>query len=380
MPNDRESRRIAQEVVVEAITTHTVWLHRASSAQVNRMVAEFDELAGELPAKLAERLDNLAPAELAAFSRGRYTTDRLKGLRNLIDKWAESLARAVTTENAKSLEELAGYEAGFARSLVADAVTGAVAAAPAAAAVYESAMQQPVLGQMVEDMFDEVPRRTRSIVYSQIRQGISNGQTNQQIIRALRGTKALKYKDGALNWTRNEIDNLVRTSRGHVSNVAYESTYEALGVEEVVDVATIDFRVTKYCASIDGRRHKVGTAHPRPPYHYRCRTVQAPSFAGNIMGNRPYVRAFKPVGEIPKDKRPDDMIGQVSASTNYPQWFARQPASFQRQWLGPTRYELYKKGGYKIERFSDPLGGELTIAELRARDRETFERLFADAA
>lgn len=376
MPNDRQSRRIAQQAVVETMVTHSVWLHRASTAQVNRMLAEFDELAGQLASALSDRLDNLTPAELAAFSRGRYTTDRLKGLRNVIDRWAESLATAISTENASALEELAGYEANYARNLVANAVTGTVAAAPSAAAVYREAMQQPVLGEMVEDMLSAAPDRARRQVYSTIRQGVSQGNTNHQIVRSIRGTRAMRYKDGVLQSSRTEIERVVRTARNHVSNVAYEETYQALGVEELVWVSTLDGMTSRVCSVRDGERYRVGSNHPRPPAHPNCRSVLSPSFDGNIMGQRPYVRAFEPVGQIPKDQRPPDMVGQVSASTTYPQWFARQPASFQREWLGPTRYDLYKKGGYKIERFVDPLGGQLTIAELRARDAETFRRLF----
>lgn len=101
------------------------------------------------------------------------------------------------------------------------------------------------------------------------------------------------------------------------------------------------------------------------------------SLDGNIAGKRPYVRAFQPVGKIPKDKRPDDMIGQVSAKTNYADWFGRQPAGFQKEWLGEKRYALYKQGGYKIDRFVDPLKGkEYTLDQLQARDAETFAQLF----
>ena len=94
------------------------------------------------------------------------------------------------------------------------------------------------------------------------------------------------------------------------------------------------------------------------------------------MGNRPYVRAFKPVGQIPKDERPADMIGQVSGRTTFASWFDRQPASFQREWLGASRYDLYRQGDYTLDRFIDPTGRKLTLAELRQRDTATFEELF----
>ena len=109
---------------------------------------------------------------------------------------------------------------------------------------------------------------------------------------------------------------------------------------------------------------------------HNCRTVQVPSLAADIMGERPYVRAFKPIGEVPQGQRTKNMVGQVSANTRYRDWFARQPANFQREWLGKTRYQLYKKGKYTIDRFVDPVGRQYTIPELRARDAETFREVF----
>ncbi len=91
MPNDRESRRIAQERIIEAMARHTSYLHRASTAQVNDMRKVVDKLGSELAALVSERLDGLAPAELQAFAAGRYHTDRLKGLRKSLDQWGAAL-------------------------------------------------------------------------------------------------------------------------------------------------------------------------------------------------------------------------------------------------------------------------------------------------
>lgn len=376
MPSDRESRRIAQQRVVEAMTRHTSYLHRASTAQINAMREAIDSLSGDMLRDVSDRLDNLTPGELRAFARGRYSTDRLKGLRNTIDGWAVKMGERINALAKGGFEELAGHEAQFARRLLVESIEDAVPAAPAAGAVYSAAMAQPVLGELVDNMLADVPERTKRQVYARMRQGIAQGETNHQIIRALRGTKALNYKDGTLQWARNEVERVVRTGRNHISNVAYEETYEALGVTELVWTSTLDGRTSSICASRDGERHKVGTNHPKPPAHPNCRSVLAPSFDGDIMGKRPYVRAFKPVGQIPKGDRPKDMIGQVSAGTTYSKWFERQPASFQREWLGETRYKLYRDGSYTLDRFVDPIQGKLTIEQLRQRDAATFKELF----
>ena len=113
----------------------------------------------------------------------------------------------------------------------------------------------------------------------------------------------------------------------------------------------------------------------RPPYHYNCRTVQVGcNKDGKIDGKRPYVADTRSVKDIQKDECADK-IGQVDANTNYPEWFARQSASFQREVLGKTKYELYKKGGYTFENFVDNVGNPYTIAELKELDAKTFREL-----
>lgn len=380
MPSDRDARRIAQQRMVEAMARHSSYLHRAATAQVNEMREAVDKLGAELARSLSDRLDNLSPAELQAFAQGRYHTDRLKGLRKTIDQWAASLGTQIDTLAKSGFEELAGHEADYARRMLGEVLEDDLPKAPTAAAAYGAAMRSPVLGEMVDEMLSAIPERTRQQVYSAVRQGIAQGQTNSEIVRALRGTRALQYRDGILQQTRNSVERVVRTGRNHVSNVAYEETYAALGVEELVWTSTLDGRTSEICASRDGQRYKVGENHPKPPAHPNCRSVLAPSLDGEVMGRRPYVRAFKPVGQIPKGERPADMIGQVAPGTTYAKWFDRQPASFQKEWLGPTRYELYRKGDYSISRFVDPTGKKLTLAELRERDKSTFAELFGESA
>lgn len=377
MKHDDKLLRAAQSRVVEAIARHTAYLHRAATAQSNEVTEAVTKLGDQLAGLISERLEGLAPAELQAFAQGRYHTDRLKGLKKAIDRWGDELEATIYQLTLPGFEELAGHESEYARELLASSLEDAdLPTAPAAAAAFSAAKSQPIMGQLLEELVADIPERTRRQVYSTIRQGIAEGQASQQIVRALRGTRALNYKDGVLQTTRTAAERMVRTGRAHISNVSYEETYRALGVEEVVWTSTLDGRTTLICASRDGQRYEVGTDHPRPPAHYQCRSVLAPSFGGDIMGQRPYVRAFRPVGQIPKGKRPDDMIGQVSANTNYAKWFARQPAGFQREWLGDTRYKLYKQGDYTIDRFVDPTGRKLTLEELRQRDRETFRELF----
>lgn len=396
-----EELAAAQRAIVAALAQHASHNYRASSAVVNRINAEIDRLAVELVALLGERLESLSAAELQAFLAGKYTTSKLKSLKSAIDAWAVALNQSVQAEWVVSATALAGYEASYASNLMARTLEGVAETGVTAAQAYKAAMEQPVLGQLVRSMLSSIADDTKVRIYSAIRQGVSAGQTNAEVIRSLRGNQDFKYQDGLLQITKNDASRIVRTARNHVANVAYEQTYKALGVQFVVWCSTLDGRTSKVCASRDGMRYRVDEAHPSPPAHPNCRSVLAPSFDGDLIGNRPYVRAlkvrggykideegnraeraasFRSIGDMTKSQREKAGldVGQVAAGTNYAKWFGNQDAAFQREWLGPARYSLYQKGGYTLDRFVDPAGKQYNLEQLRARDEETFKQVFGE--
>ena len=396
-----EELAAAQRAIVAALAQHASHNYRASSAVVNRINAEIDRLARELALELGERLEELSAAEVQAFLSGKYTTSSLKALKAALDGWAVALNQSIQAEWFVSATALAGYEAAYASNLMAKAFVGIAESGVTAAQAYNAAMAQPVLGQLVKSMLSSIAESTKVRVYASIRQGISSGQTNAEVIRALRGTQALKHQDGLLQITKNDASKVVRTARNHVANVAYQQTYQALGVQFVIWCSTLDGRTSFVCASRDGMRYRIDEPHPVPPAHPNCRSVLAPSFLDELIGNRPFVRAlkvrggyrineegnrearpasFRSIGDMTKKQREKAglEVGQVSANTSYAKWFGDQDAAFQREWLGPARYDLYKKGGYSLERFVDPQGKQYNLDQLRARDEETFKQVFGE--
>ena len=365
--------RREQALLLEAMVRHDTYLYRYGSSVVNETQAAFKLSSDKMLRQLSEQLDNLSASELTALSRGKYRTKGLKAVRDTLTDWTKTSGQDMVGIFRKRAESLAGAEAGYMADLFDNLIEDAPKVAVEAAALYATAAGTAVTGNFVEEMLEGISVAARRRIDSTIRQGITDGQTNSEIVKAIRGTNALKNKDGVLVTSVNSIDAIVRTSINHVSAVAYNEAYEQLGVTEVMDVSTIDGRTTIQCAGYDGRRHKVGTVHPMPPYHLRCRTRQTPVMASIGLGKRPYVAHFKPLGKVPKGERD---VGQISADTTFPQWFKTQDKAFQEGWLGKSRYELYKSGGYTIDRFVDPLGRELTLDELRLKDRETFKKLF----
>lgn len=390
----------AQKAIVKALAQHTAYSHRASTRVANEINALIDKTAQELSRGVAELLDELTGAERKAFSAGKYTTPALKRLKNIIDDAGKDISENAAKIWLESAREMAGYESGYMYELMQRAVDGLPTATISAASIVSEARNRPMAGgQLVNELLSGLGVDTKVAIYSHIRSGITGGETNTQIVRGLRGTKSLKYQDGLFNRTRRDVERVVRTTRNHVANTAYEQTYAELGVKYVVVAATLDGRTSKYCASVDGKRYRADDDYPRPPYHPNCRTVIVPSFDDELVGNRPFVRSLKvrggyrineegereklsphyrPVGRMTKRQRERAglKIGQVHAKTTFASWFKNQDAEFQSEWLGPTRYKLYRQGDYTLDRFVDPRGREYTISELKQKDAKTFDAIF----
>ena len=380
----------AQRAIVAALSQHAAYSYRASSAAVNQIHKEVDKLARALTASLAERLGDLTDAEMQAFVAGRYTTPRLRALKSEIDDWGKALGKTIRERWKVSAEQLARYESKYVADLMGNVLEGKKAPV-GTAVILAQAARQPIMGDLVSDLLADIAPNVRKRIYSTIRQGLSEGQSNSQIIRALRGTPAMRYRDGLMQLARRDVERVVRTARNHVSNTAYEETYKALGVRYVVWTSTLEGRTCAACAAMDGKRFKIGESHQRPPVHPNCRCMLSPVLDDEVIGNRPYVRAlkvkkrdgsydFRGIGDMTQKQREEAglKVGQVEAKTTFSSWFSNQDTEFQKQWLGPSRYKLYRDGDYSLERFVDPLGKQYTLSELRQRDAKTFKEIFGD--
>ena len=365
----------AQKALLDALSQHQAYLYRASSQNINDLIKVFDKLSSEQLLKLSELFEDLSESERNAlqglnFSSKAKASRNIEEIKTILNEWFSSLNTELPAVFEQSAIALAVYEAGYTVALMGEAlkINGEK--------IYQKAKKAPFSGgQLVDYLFSDIAANLRKKVEYVIRDGFSQGQTNQQITQRIKGRKSLDYKDGILQSERYVIERQVRTSRSHVSNAAYIDVYKALGYEYVKVVATLDGRTCKYCASIDGKVYHIDDpTRPRFPVHPNNRTTYVGCDKdGNVTGLRPFVADKRSVKNIPKDDR-NGKIGQVNANTSYKSWFDDQDDSFKRQWLGKSKYELYKSGDYSIDKFSDPLNKRgYTLVELKALDKETFE-------
>ena len=367
----------AQKALIDALSQHQAYLYRASSQSVNELTAQFNKLSNVQLLRLSELLENLTDSERKALQRLNFSS-RAKASRNIeeikviLNEWFKSIDEDLSSEFEKSAVSLAVYEASYTSNLIAGS-----AAVVSGEKIYKTIKKTPYSGgQLVDYLFSDISASLRKKVEYVIRDGISQGQTNQQIIQRIKGRKSLDYKDGLLQSERYVIERQVRTARSHVSNTSYLQTYEALGFTHIKFVSVLDGRSSFTCANLDQTVWEINDPKiRRPPLHPNCRsTLIGVDADGNLGGVRPFVADERKIKNIPKDER-DGIIGQVEANTKFSDWFKDQDDDFQRNWLGSTRFELYKKSDFPIDKFVDPIGRKYTLDELREIDKKTFENL-----
>ena len=363
--------------MLDALIQHQVYSYRASTKAVNDLNAGFLTASNSFVSKLRDLLDDLTDAEKEALTIGKYTTDNLKEVKALFDDWYQVVATQLPDSFSVSAIALATYEAAYISKLYGEEI------ALDGDKIYKSAIKKPIVGgQLFDDIWKNLAESTRNKALYAVREGIQNGLNTAQIVQELRGQRVkqasgkFEYVGGIVDDTRSRIEANVRTVRTHVANTAMVETFDALGFDYLKFVSVIDGRSTKGCASLDQTVWKKGDPNiVYPPRHYNCRAILiGVDKGGKIDGKRPFVESDKPVSKIPKDQR-EGIIGQIDANKSFPEFFKTASTSFQKEWLGQTRYKLYKQGKYPISKFVDPLGNDYTIAELRSLDEKTFKEL-----
>lgn len=356
--------QLSQQALLDALVSHQAYLYRLSSSEITKLVSQFDSISGEMLSQLRDLLDELSDAERTALMAGQYTTPALKEIRTVIQSWQSTVASALLESFSVSATALAVYEATYQAKIFAEKQIE-----PNGKTLLNKARKAPLSGGVLLDsIFARIADDTRQRIEQVIRDGLSKGQTNQQIIQRIKGKKALNYQDGLLDQSRNQISTMVRTARSHVSNVALNETYTAIGVEYVKFIATLDSRTSKICMGYSDKVYKKDEPHPVPPLHPNCRSILIPvtNEQGKTIGKRPFNNKVNGEGGI----------GVVDSNTTFKGWFDKQDAAFQKSWLGPSRYKLFKDGKYTLDKFVDPLNGQpFTLAELKKLDEEMFKRL-----
>lgn len=347
------------ERLADAAVSHQIGIQRYSTATVRKIRA----LLARVEARVLERLGR---SDLTALSRARQEA-LLEALRRIIVDGYVGLTDELTDE----VEALAVYERDYQLEVIRRALPVVLdTVVPTDAQMVAAVNSRPFQGRVLKDWLRGVAPAAAERVRDTIRMGFVEGRPTAQIVRDIRGTRALGYKDGVLEISRRGAETMVRTAINHTANAARAELYRqnASIIKGVQWISTLDGLTSAICRARDGRVYPVDSG-PRPPAHPGCRSSTAP-----------VVKSWRELGislpEAPPGTRAS-LNGQVSADLTYDGWLRRQPVAVQEDVLGVQKARLFRRGELPIERFVDRRGREYTLAELRLREAEAFERAAA---
>lgn len=388
----------SNEDIFDAFLRHQVQIQKLTNGQASRILKELNGTNKEMALALFESISLVKGTKLLSRARSRQYTAlmnrikavRKKGLDSGFEKYVDELAQLIEHELAFSQNTVDKY--------MPVAISYKV---PNAATIAASLLEYGVYnGYSVMEWFDGIAEADAKRIFHTIKSGVIQGLSTEGIIGSVIGSSNMGYKNGVQHQTHNSLRNMVRTVTAGITADARNqwilSNRDIIAYE--VYTAVLDGRTTLTCASLDGQKFDVGTG-PMPPLHINCRSVRVPVVdllsKKGVIGERPYVRdtrtgkkqrvdfrvaAKEKVGKkewsslsvkqrrnlITKEKEiwQADAIGQVDANVTFQDWFARQPSSFQRSYLGSTRYKAYKEGE-PISAFVAPTGDRYTIEELK---------------
>lgn len=354
------TRTKAARQLADVAVKYQVYLERLKAGEVQKIdpvLRQLDKLIREV---LSTGSDSASVREI-----NQMVSQMRRRAQPILDRYTES--------QMASLKKLSSYATEFHEStlgLVWPAVAPALAS-PAVAAVWAATLAAPVqaTGALLEPFVGSWGPRALARVEGAIRNGYAQGQTTQQIITTIRGTKAAKFNDGIIaGQSKRDAAAVVRTSIQQVSAAAQQAVYEENDdlVEGYQWVSTLDSRTTSQCRSLDGRIFKLGKG-PMPPAHVNCRSTTIPKIKG-IDLTEGTTRASKGA----------EGGKQVPANETYYEWLKRQPAAFQDDALGKTRAQLFRNGGLSSEEFArlslDKSFQPLTLEQMRQKNPAAFKR------
>lgn len=345
--------------ILKRLISHLVYLERFKTGEVLNIMTIINQIDRDLMITLNGYSDR---------GLSKYRIDQMKNAVKEIYASGDKVAKKALESDLKDLLQ---HEIDFNTNLFVKEIPSEIVpllniVSPESAAAWKTVKTRPFANGLFDDWVKKVNKNRLDVVGGVLEQGYAEGKTIQDMTRQIFGTRKLRYTDGLLQGTRNQIASLVRTAINHTASVAREEVYDENkkflnGVEWI---STLDGKTTLICASLDGLIDYYDGPKQlngkRPPAHWGCRSATAP-----------VVKSLKELGIVDNDL-PDStrasMDGQVPESMKYNDWLQTQPAKVQRDVLGARRYELWKDNDYpSLDKFVSD-NRVLTLGQLKQRD------------
>lgn len=339
---------------------HALHSEKYSKGLATKIVRLLNSADADLVETIAKRM---ALIDERGFDLGPATTKRLNGLLTEIRSVNDAVYSKVAKGLKADLADYAEHEAEWAATGLKSATGISDLNLPTAQYLRQLVERSPVDGHLLDSWTSTMSANRQGRVEQAIRLGLVQGQTTDQIVARIRGTRAAQYTDGVLQISRNSAQTMVLTASSTVASNARGEVYKANShiIKQVQWLSTLDSRTSPVCQSRDGQTWSVDSDHPKTPAHPRCRSVLIP-----------VTKSFREMGidkdEVTAEKRAS-MDGQVAGKSNFEDWIGRQSVVRQDEVFGPQRAQLYRDGQVTFRDLFRANGEYKSLDELRRVER-----------
>lgn len=214
----------------------------------------------------------------------------------------------------------------------------------------------PIFGATLKDWAFTQQYNTNTSLRKLITIAILDGDSTQKAQYIARAIGVVEDKFAKV--LRYEVNTIVRTAMQAALMRANDEVFNQHKglIKSWRSVATLDSRTSLLCASLDGKRYSAekyprpDDVPDRPPRHMNCRSILVPEtrLSQAIDGERPYAihdkRTVNHRDGTTSTKFTVDKAGTVPGNTTFSQWFSKQDVSFQKDYLGASKYDKYANG------------------------------------
>jgi hypothetical protein len=343
------------DIIAREMLARGIDLLRLDAGTQARIRAILDRMEDEIVAKLARD-------DLTAFNRARLDA-LLVSISDVIDKGLAQAQGELALAQTASVPVIASQTAGAIQSGLSGQLGIGLPTASYLERLSSNVLTQ---GAVTADWWGKLALDTAFRVATQLRQGLAQGETNQQIIYRLTGKMGQR---GVLETTKASAAAVVQTTAQTVANAARMKTFEA-NADIIVGVrwlATLDSHTCETCAardglswtnSADGEHDPIGHSIPfeAPPIHWNDRCVMTP-----------VTKSWQDMGIDMPGMSGVRASSQGPVKMSFDEWFKGRTPAQQDEQFGPGRAQMFRDGEITTRQMVDMTGHPLSLAELKAR-------------
>jgi hypothetical protein len=342
-----------ERAIAELLIERSIDLSRLSVDVQQKVIKLLMRMQKELQSKLAMEDD------LTDFGKQRLNALLRDANATIKDYYSQSY-----DEMSSTIDDLVPLEAQDTAKMLSSALEFRLEAGlPTATVLEKIASDVLIQGAPSKAWWEKQAASTAFNFAGAVRQGILQGETNQQIIARVIGSRDAP---GIMDVSRANGAALVHTSVQTVANEARLATFKANTdiMEGMRWLTALDSHVCPLCAAraelVWTMDHEpIGHHIPfrNPPIHFNDRCLLVPK-----------MRTYKEMGiDIEETKigtRASDR-GQVPATMTFNQFLQGKTEEQQNEILGVGKADLWRRGAITLQQLLDQRGRPLTLEQLR---------------